>query len=242
MDQKTDRLTRSRGAFLVPTTVFHSSRVTKATCASITLSASYAATHTTAARARSYAATNADSTLTASVSAQQSSRVAVKPNFSTLTEVSQRAKMMSNISARITCAEHLRSSLRAKKVSISVAGKILDDEDALNVAALRLEHAIFFSSSDLLRYASNSLRVLDLVRSLTKVTNPEMIAYAAIHTTQDDSQAEEADEDDAPALQLCPRCSSRATFSQKQTRSADEGFTIFFECTNAKCRHKWVQS
>jgi DNA-directed RNA polymerase subunit M/transcription elongation factor TFIIS len=124
-----------------------------------------------------------------------------------------------------------------------VAGVDLDGVEARNVAALRLEHAIFFSSPDLLRYASNSLLVLNLVRSLTQVINPEMIAYAAIHTMPDERNTEdEVSEDDAPALQLCPKCSSRATFSQKQTRSADEGFTIFFECTNAKCKHKWVQS
>ena len=38
----------------------------------------------------------------------------------------------------------------------------------------------------------------------------------------------------------CPECGSNRTHStQKQVRSADEGFTTFCSCANPKCRHKW---
>lgn len=48
-----------------------------------------------------------------------------------------------------------------------------------------------------------------------------------------------ADEDDS-ALARCNRCRGRAVFTQKQTRSADEGCTVFWRCT--KCGHQWVRS
>eukprot|EP00884_Botryococcus_braunii_P003522 jgi/Botrbrau1/13170/Bobra.242_1s0007.1 len=38
----------------------------------------------------------------------------------------------------------------------------------------------------------------------------------------------------------CPKCDHRvAFFEERQTRSADEAATIFFEC--AKCKHKWKE-
>lgn len=38
----------------------------------------------------------------------------------------------------------------------------------------------------------------------------------------------------------CRKCGCREIFSyDKQTRSADEGATRFFECTNNKCGFKW---
>jgi len=38
----------------------------------------------------------------------------------------------------------------------------------------------------------------------------------------------------------CRKCGCKEIFSyDKQTRSADEGATRFFECTNNKCGFKW---
>lgn len=38
----------------------------------------------------------------------------------------------------------------------------------------------------------------------------------------------------------CRKCGCKEIFSyDKQTRSADEGATRFFECTNSKCGFRW---
>lgn len=38
----------------------------------------------------------------------------------------------------------------------------------------------------------------------------------------------------------CPKCGkSEAYFWAQQTRASDEAETQFFECINARCRHRW---
>ena len=46
-------------------------------------------------------------------------------------------------------------------------------------------------------------------------------------------------EDAAPSLETCSKCGAKATWEQKQTRSADEGCTVFWKCTNPACRKTW---
>ena len=48
------------------------------------------------------------------------------------------------------------------------------------------------------------------------------------------------EDDDDNVLARCHKCQGRAVFTQKQTRSADEGCTIFWRCT--RCGHQWVRS
>ncbi|GMR53559.1 hypothetical protein PMAYCL1PPCAC_23754, partial [Pristionchus mayeri] len=39
---------------------------------------------------------------------------------------------------------------------------------------------------------------------------------------------------------ICPKCNNgKATYSTMQTRSADEGQTVFYTCTN--CKHKTIE-
>jgi len=44
----------------------------------------------------------------------------------------------------------------------------------------------------------------------------------------------------ASAMELCPKCKgSQLTYTAVQDRSADEGQTVYFNCLNAECKHKW---
>jgi len=44
------------------------------------------------------------------------------------------------------------------------------------------------------------------------------------------------------AGQKCEKCGNEeAFFYELQTRSADEPATIFFQCSNSKCRHQWKE-
>lgn len=55
----------------------------------------------------------------------------------------------------------------------------------------------------------------------------------------DDEEDEEDEDNDDDALIKCSKCSGKARWKLKQTRSADEPMTQFCECT--KCGHKWKQ-
>lgn len=42
------------------------------------------------------------------------------------------------------------------------------------------------------------------------------------------------------AMATCPKCKNRdLTYAAVNTRSADEGQTVFFNCRNDKCKYKW---
>lgn len=46
-------------------------------------------------------------------------------------------------------------------------------------------------------------------------------------------------DDQGHVAMRCRRCGSRVEFDTRQTRSGDEGSTIFCMCQNPKCGHRW---
>ncbi|XP_031498759.1 uncharacterized protein LOC116263241 [Nymphaea colorata] len=51
---------------------------------------------------------------------------------------------------------------------------------------------------------------------------------------------EEAMKNASKSQETCPRCGHGEAYSyDMQTRSADEGATIFFTCCNRSCGHQW---
>lgn len=64
---------------------------------------------------------------------------------------------------------------------------------------------------------------------------PTTVAGPNDPDTDDDDEEEEA-----PALIRCPRCGGPATWTEKQTRGADEATTQFCRCR--RCHHAWRQN
>uniref|UniRef100_A0A914MNY7 DNA-directed RNA polymerase subunit n=1 Tax=Meloidogyne incognita TaxID=6306 RepID=A0A914MNY7_MELIC len=74
---------------------------------------------------------------------------------------------------------------------------------------------------------------------LIKNEIPSPTNEASKKTQQDDDKNLNVEED-VTVEHLCPKCDYNvATYTTQQTRSADEGQTVFYQCV--KCKHRCIE-
>ena len=122
-------------------------------------------------------------------------------------------------------------------------------EDAVFMATVDLE-AVGDPALDLTKYASRIVQTgtalranLPHARNLTSgvlaLLEPRDFLRSTTTTTSAKDAEGDDDQDDAAALVRCARCGGKATWTLKQTRSADEPMTQMCKCT--KCGKEWRQ-
>lgn len=63
-----------------------------------------------------------------------------------------------------------------------------------------------------------------------------------VHLEEDFTLNPNASQDVVPGTEKCPKCKgNRVHMKEIQTRSADEGATLFFRCADPKCGKTWKQ-
>ena len=105
-----------------------------------------------------------------------------------------------------------------------------------------VESSIYMSSNEL-TYETG----VDIVIHSLRTTNLTLLPWEFVflnlscshYEILTDSLDAEPVEDTEPSLETCSKCGAKATWEQKQTRSADEGCTVFWKCTNPACRKTW---
>ena len=108
----------------------------------------------------------------------------------------------------------------------------------------RAVESCIFMSSDELTYENGVEIVLNSLRTTNLSLLPWEFVFFQLscsHYEVIDNSTDSAKviEDTAPSLETCSKCGAKATWEQKQTRSADEGCTVFWKCTNPSCRKTW---
>jgi DNA-directed RNA polymerase subunit M/transcription elongation factor TFIIS len=115
-------------------------------------------------------------------------------------------------------------------------------------AARVIEACIFATAVDALSYENANCVILRALREKEQSNEMAMLPWEFVFVHLSCSTFEFVDEDPETdrtidqvyeSLEHCPKCGSKATWEQKQTRSADEGCTVFWKCTNAKCGKTW---
>jgi len=110
-----------------------------------------------------------------------------------------------------------------------------------------VEACVFATSTDALSYQNANFVILQaLRRQTTNSMLPWEFAFAYLSCSEfemveNDSERMTVSAPIYNSLEHCPKCGSKATWEQKQTRSADEGCTVFWRCTNTKCRKTWTR-
>ena len=82
----------------------------------------------------------------------------------------------------------------------------------------------------------------DIVRTELDVQHAVKIQLAGAKLGAEKKSSARRDEDLPTVEEECPSCgNSVAYYRTMQLRSADEGQTIFYTCTNPQCGWKWKQ-
>ena len=104
-----------------------------------------------------------------------------------------------------------------------------------------LEQTIFETSRQPWDYTINVLNACSYpsnpYRDFLHTPKVERIRQVEEDEDEEGEEDEEDEEDEGPSLIYCPKCKGPATWTEKQTRSADEATTQFCRCK--KCHHTW---
>ena len=79
---------------------------------------------------------------------------------------------------------------------------------------------------------ANKLNSEDPFTFLTSVMKRDVVEKGVV-------EDEHEEEEEVVCTFSCKKCASRCTWTQSQTRSADEPMTVFLRCTNRACKFEW---
>ena len=120
-------------------------------------------------------------------------------------------------------------------------------EDLVDWSTRVVEACVFATCTGALSYQNASCVILEALRNQTANSYlPWEFTFAYLSCSEFKMMENVPELPPAPglvynSLEHCPKCGSKATWEQKQTRSADEGCTVFWKCTNVKCRKTWTR-
>lgn len=114
-------------------------------------------------------------------------------------------------------------------------------------ASRAVEACVFATTTNILSYRNACVILCEPIQDVQELFPllPWEYVFITLSSTAFERRKEAASKkvgdvyDSYDSLEKCPKCGSKASWEQKQTRSADEGCTVFWKCSNAGCAKTW---